>query len=85
MQDVLTPVIELKNFGSFEVLVSPRGFLSPHFKSVSLILTLSQSRVAIIQMFLVLGTSPILVIVMLVFLCKVGGEVELLLELLSQP
>ncbi len=32
-------------------------------------------------MFLILGTSPVFTIVMLVSLCKVGGEMELLLEL----
>jgi len=40
MWGVLTPTIELWSFGS------PEGLSSPHFGSVSLILTLSQSRVA---------------------------------------
>jgi len=40
MQGVLTPAIELWNFGS------PWGLPSAHFGSVSLIFTLSQSRVA---------------------------------------
>jgi hypothetical protein len=39
MQSVLTPVIELWNFGS------PGGLPSFHFGSVNLIFTLSQSRV----------------------------------------
>jgi len=42
MQGVLTFAIELWNFRS------PRGLPSPHFGSVSFILTLSQSRVATI-------------------------------------
>jgi hypothetical protein len=40
MRGVLTPIIELWSFES------PNGLPSPHFGSVSLILTLSQSRVA---------------------------------------
>jgi hypothetical protein len=40
MQGVLTPTIKLLSFGS------PGGLPSPHFGSVSLILTLSPSEVA---------------------------------------
>jgi len=40
MQGVLTPTIEFWSFGS------PERLPSPHLKSVSFILTLSQSRVA---------------------------------------
>jgi hypothetical protein len=43
MRGVLTPAIELWNFESHE------GLPSPHFESVSLILTFSQSRIATIE------------------------------------